>query len=140
MLNVKQKAEEAGSSQLDVAIKRGVLVRIRVQDPHGIFSRANSSPTFQHAALPELTVGVLRGRSFRSAEHLSDDITGHDYQIAVPTGEPLSVWVHTRYFNLADSRGVPIPATGTVATFQAAPGIDQSFTIQITGALANVRP
>jgi hypothetical protein len=91
--------------------------------------------------LPRLTVGVVYGHgAFHAAQRVGSDSNGHNYQTAVPVGVPLTVWLHSRYFTMADAQGAPIPSTGGLATFQATPGVDRNYVVNITAAYPNPLP
>ena len=54
----------------------------------------------------------------------------------IPNGVPLNLWLFSRHVTLADGQGKTIPANGQRTPFQAAAGIDQSFTFNVTGLAA----
>jgi len=56
--------------------------------------------------------------------------------MAIPTGAPLQLWLVSGFVTLADQNGTPLQNAGTKIPFQAAPGVDQAFTINVTGTIS----
>jgi hypothetical protein len=83
---------------------------------------------------PGLIVGVVFGSgAFLAADITSVDRSGRDYQITIPAGMPLKLWVFSRHVTLTDSKGLAVDNSGGRIPFQAAAGQDQTFTLNVTG-------
>ena len=119
-------------SNLDVLLERGVFLNVRINDPQGLLP--TSAKTLFDP--PHLIVGVVFGNgAFLASSGVSTDGGGQNYQIAVPTGVPLYLWLFSRHVSLADAQGKAFPLAGAAISFNAASGVDQSFTINVTGKL-----
>jgi hypothetical protein len=115
-------------------MKRGVFLNVRVNDASGLLPATPASPL----DFPHLIVGAVYGTGgFLTAETVNVDSGGRDFQMPVPAGTPLSLWLHSRQVALADASSAPVNnlATGAKIPFQATAGQDQSFTFQVTGAV-----
>jgi hypothetical protein len=78
---------------------------------------------------------IFGNGAFLSASRTTATAVGRDYQIAVPTGAPLHLWLFSRHVTLADAQGKAFSRGGAAIPFQAAQGSDQSFTINVAGKL-----
>lgn len=118
-------------STLNVQLQRGVYLDVRINDSQGL--AVSSGNLF---SMPHLVVGVIFGTgAFLSAGLKSTDATGQSFEIAVPTGAPLKLWLYSQHVALADAQGKVLNSSGTALPFTASPGANQSFTINVTGKL-----
>ena len=114
----------------NLVLARGVFLKVRIDDPKGLLPRTKDGPL--RAA--NLIVGVdFRAGAFLGADNTGVDSAGRDYQMIVPAGEPLRLWLFSRDVVLTDSGGKPVDAPGALIPFQAAAGIDQVFTFTVSG-------
>ena len=66
------------------------------------------------------------------------DSSGRDYQMAIPTGVPLKLWLFSTDVALSDAAENPIKATTAVLIpFQASAGQDQIFAFSVAGPAAH---
>jgi len=108
-------------------------LKVRINDPRGLL------PKVQDGLLgtPKLIVGVkFRNGAFHGAENTSVDSAGRDYQVIVPAGEPLRLWLFSRDIALADAAGKSVAGPGALIQFQAPAGADQTFTFTVSGPAA----
>lgn len=112
-----------------LVLKKGVLLRVRVNDPAGLL------PTqVGPISAGNLIIGVRFGiGAFHAATAKRIDKSGRDYELVIPAGMPMSLWVFSRHVTLTDSKGSPIDNSGAMIPFQAAAGQDQSFTLDVSG-------
>jgi len=118
------------TAQLNIPLQSGVFLQVRFNDPLGLL------PATQTAAdIPHVVTGVFAGKGgYLAASRISVDSSGQNYRMAIPTGVPLSLWLFSRHVLLADSAGNAVPAQGSRTPFQASPGVDQVFSVNVTGA------
>jgi hypothetical protein len=76
---------------------------------------------------------VFGSGAFLAADIASVDRSGRDYQMTIPAGIPLKLWVFSRHVTLTDSRGLSVDNSGGKIPFQAAAGQDQVFTLTVSG-------
>ena len=113
-----------------LVLKRGVFLRVRVNDPAGLLPPVKDSPS--RAA--NLIIGVVFGSgAFLAATNTRMDQTGRDYQMSIPAGMPLKLWVFSRHVTLTDSLGSPVDNSGGRIPFEATAGQDQTFTLIVAG-------
>ncbi len=113
-----------------LVLKRGVFLKVRVNDPKGLLPPMKNDPS----RAPNLIVGVVFGNgAFLAAANTRADQTGRDYQMSIPTGVPLKLWVFSRHVTLADAAGLPVDNSGGRIPFQAVAGQDQVFTLHVSG-------
>ncbi len=113
-----------------LVLKKGVFLKVRVNDPLGLLPRVKDSPL----GPLNLIIGVVFGEgAFLRATNVSVDQAGRDYQMAIPAGMPLKLWVFSRHVTVADSRGLPVDISGAKVPFQAIAGQDQLFTLTVSG-------
>jgi hypothetical protein len=111
-----------------VQLAKSVAVTIRINDPLSLLKAANT------IASP-LVVGV-RDRWGRLHPGRETAVSGssHNFQVDVPYGTPLNVWLHSWRFLLADSTGGPIDHWGAQFPFQVgASSTAPSFVFNIAG-------
>jgi hypothetical protein len=116
-----------------IVLKKGVLLKVRVNDPAGLL------PAVKEDFLRPLNliVGVVFGEgAFLRATNTGVDGAGRDYEMSVPAGTPLKLWVFSRHVTTADSRGLPVDNLGAKIPFQAAAGRDHAFTLHVSGRAA----
>jgi hypothetical protein len=121
-----------GVVTLAVVMQRGVFLTVRVDDPKGLLPRTATSPL----DFPHLIVGVVVGQGgFLGAETVNVDSSGRYFEITIPAGTPLKLWLQSRYVTLADASSAPVDNSGARISFQAAAGADLTFTFQVSGAV-----
>jgi hypothetical protein len=119
-------------SDLDIKLERGVFLDVRVNDPQKLLP-TSSNTLFDS---PRLVVGVVFGNgAFLSVPLKSTDSAGRTYELAVPSGIPLRLWLFSQHVTLSDSRGKTLTSPSAAILFTAASGIDQTFTVNVTGRL-----
>lgn len=83
---------------------------------------------------PNLIIGVVFGSgAFLGATNIGADRSGRDYQMSIPAGVPLKLWVFSRHVMLTDASGARVDHSGGSIPFQAVAGRDQVFTLNVTG-------
>ncbi|MBI1898203.1 MAG: carboxypeptidase regulatory-like domain-containing protein [Acidobacteria bacterium] len=113
-----------------VVLKKGVFLKIRVNDPGGLLPPVKNDPS----RAPNLIIGVVFGNgAFLAAEITRADQSGRDHQMSIPAGVPLKLWVFSRHVTLTDSKGLPVDNSGGRVPFQALTGQDQVFTLNVSG-------
>jgi Carboxypeptidase regulatory-like domain len=115
---------ENGAMQLT----KGVTVNIRINDPLSLLKGANT------IASP-LVVGV-RDRSGRLHPGRETPVSGgsHVFQVDVPYGTALNVWLHSWRFLLTNSTGAAMNRLGAQVPFQVAVnGTAPTFVFNIAG-------
>lgn len=113
-----------------LVLKRGVFLKVRVNDPKGLLPLMKSDPS----RAPNLIIGVVFGSgAFLAAANTRADQSGRDYQMSIPTGVPLKLWVFSRHVTLTDAAGLAVDNSGGRIPFQAVPGQDQVFTLNVSG-------
>lgn len=116
-----------------IVLKKGVLLKVRVNDPAGLL------PAVKEDFLRPLNliVGVVFGEgAFLRATNTGVDGTGRDYEMSVPAGTPVKLWVFSRHVTMVDSRGLPVDNLGAKIPFQATAGRDHAFTLHVSGRAA----
>jgi hypothetical protein len=113
-----------------LVLKRGVFLKVRVNDPRGLLPPMKNDPS----RAPNLIVGVVFGSgAFLAAANTRADQSGRDYQMSIPAGVPLKLWVFSRHVTLTDAQGLPVDNSGGRIPFQAVAGRDQVFTLNVSG-------
>ncbi len=119
------------SAKFALVLTKGVFLRVRINDPKGLLPTVKDGVS----SAGNLIVGVkFRSGGFHGAENTGVDSAGRDYQIAVPAGEPLQLWLFSRDVALTDAGGKPVDAPGALIPFQARAGTDQVFTFTVSGS------
>ncbi|MCW5979791.1 MAG: carboxypeptidase regulatory-like domain-containing protein [Bryobacteraceae bacterium] len=119
-----------------IVLKKGVFLRVHVNDPVGLLPMLDLGTMSRR----NLIVGVRFGKgAFLGARETNTDKTGFDYEMVIPAGEPLSLWVFSRHVTLTDSKGSAVDNSGAMIPFQAVAGQDQSFTLNVTGHVPGVQ-
>ncbi len=113
-----------------LVLKRGVFLKVRVNDPRGLLPPVKNDPS----RAPNLILGVVFGSgAFLAAAITRADQSGRDYQMSIPAGVPLKLWVFSRHVTLTDAMGLPVDNSGGRIPFQALAGQDQVFTLNVSG-------
>jgi hypothetical protein len=121
--------------QQNLALSKGVFLNIHVSDPSLLLPPIPAGPFAQ----PGLIVGVIFGNgAYLAATNTGAVQFGRDYQVPVPAGTPLKLWVFSRHVTLTDSAGSSLAGTGAMIPFTATAGIDQVFTFNVSGAAAKL--
>ena len=77
----------------------------------------------------------IRQWAYLGAENTGVDIAGRDYQIVIPAGTPLRLWLFSRHVALNDASGKAVDVTGVQIPFQATAGLVQTFPFTVSGAV-----
>jgi len=118
------------TAQLNIPLQSGVFLQVHFNDPNGLLPA-----TLTAAEVPHVVTGVFAGNGgYLAAGQVAADASGQNYRMAIPTGVPLSLWLFSRQVLLADSAGNAVSAQGSRTPFQASPGVDQVFSVNVTGA------
>ncbi len=116
-----------------LALTKGVFLKVRIGDPKHLLPQVKDGPL----RAGKLIVGVKFGDgAYQGAQNTSVAANGRDYQMVVPAGLPLQLWLFSRDVALTDASGKAVNSPGTTIPFQAADGQDQNFTVTISGLLA----
>ncbi len=98
------------ANQTTTAVK-GSLLQVRINDPQKLMA------TNKSASASDIVVGILLPQAlFQPMRLASSDTTGRTYDIAIPTGMPIRVQIHSSHLQIADSQG------GSLGPVNAAPG------------------
>lgn len=90
---------------------KGSLLQVRINDPLKLLA------TDKATSAGDIVVGILLPQAlFQPMRLASSDKTGRTYDIALPTGMPVRVQVHSTHLEIADSQGF------SLAPLNAAPG------------------
>jgi hypothetical protein len=123
----------AAVAKQNIALTKGVFLNVQINDPQGLL--AQSVPSLMSAG--GLVVGVRFGNgAFLGAPSTSVGSTARSYQMPVPAGVPLGLWLFSHQVVLTDSGGKAVSTPGALIPFQAATGQDQSFTFTVSGPAA----
>lgn len=126
------EVDGAAVGVVKMVLKRGVLLRVRINDPKGLLA------TEKVTALGggRLIVGVrFRSGAFLGSEAVSPFPGGQEFRMVVPAGLPCGLWLFSRSLLLDDSSGARLTARGTLFPFQAKVGGDEIFTFTASGDL-----
>lgn len=115
---------------LDIQLTPGALLNVTVNDPQQLLPTSESGPL----DFPHLIVGVYFGSgAFLAAQRTAAGTGTQIYSMAVPTGIPLNLWLHSRFVSLADAAGNPLASAGAKLPFTASPNSTPGFTVNVTG-------
>lgn len=118
------------ASRQNIALTKGVFLKIRVNDPLGLLPRALDSPL----RAGKLSVGIQYANgAYLGAPNTAVDSTGRDYQMTIPIGVPLKLWLFSSDIALTDTGGKPVNTSGTLIPFQASADQDQVLTVTVSG-------
>lgn len=113
-----------------LVLQKGVFLKVKVNDPQGLLPTVKNDPS--HA--DNLIVGVIFGNgAFLAADLTRADRGGREYQMAIPTGAPLRLWIFSRHVTLTDTAGSTVDNSGGRIPFQAIAGRDQEFDLRVSG-------
>jgi hypothetical protein len=116
-----------------LALTKGVFLNVRINDPTHQLPQVKDEPL----RAGKLIVGVKFGDgAYQGAPNTGVDAEGRDYQMVVPAGMPLQLWLFSRDVALTDAGGKPVNSAGATVPFQAVAGQDQNFTFVVSGPLA----
>jgi hypothetical protein len=105
-------------------------LKVRINDPKGLLPKEKDGPM----RAGNLKVGVnFRNGAYLGAANTSVDSAGRDYQMTIPAGERLRLWLYSLHVTLTDAAGKPVDVSGALIPFQASAGIDQVFTFTVSG-------
>lgn len=110
-----------------LVLKKGVFLKVRINDPMGLLPKTNPGPL--HAG--GINVGVkFRSGAYVGAQNTGLDSGGRDYQVAIPSDEPVNLWLFSADVALQDAAGKAVDNKGSLILLQVMPGQDQivSFT------------
>ncbi len=128
---VRVTVAASATSNQNVVLQKGVFLKVRVNDPMGLLTQNGPSDA------GKLVVGVNFGNgAYLGAALTGTDATGRNYQMAVPAGVPLQLWLFSRQVALTDVTGKPVDTSGAPVPFQATAGNDQAFTFAVAGLAA----
>jgi hypothetical protein len=84
------------TASIEVTLKRGVAVPIRIDDPDRLLSTHEGKTRGAH-----LMLGVANdARVFRSAKHVSQDVSGQDMHVIIPFNRAIKLVVYSSFFRL----------------------------------------
>jgi hypothetical protein len=111
-----------------IQLTKSVAVTIRVNDPLSLLKAANTMAS-------PLVIGVRdRWGRFHPSRETSVNAVSHIFQVDVPYGTALNVWLHSWRFLITDSAGAPINRLGAKIPFQVlADGATPTFVFNIAG-------
>jgi hypothetical protein len=128
---VRVTVAASATSNQNLVLQKGVFLNVRVNDPVGLLTQNGLS------GAGNLVVGVNFGSgAYLGAATTEVDAAGRNYQIAVPAGVPLQLWLSSSQVTLTDAGGKPIDTSGALVPFQATAGNDQAFTFAVSGPAA----
>ncbi len=129
---VRATVTAASVTQVTLTLTKGVFLRVRVNDPTGLLPSVVDGP-FGGG----LAAGVKFGNgAYLGAANTDVDSGGRDYQMVIPVGTPLSLWLHSSKVALVNSQGHAVSTSGALVPFQAVAGLDQLFTFTVSGSAA----
>jgi hypothetical protein len=98
----------------NIRVRRGGVVRIRLDDPQSLLPSVATSYGERRA-----TIGIMSADgTFRETRLRSLDATGRDLTITVPFDTPLRLWVNPNGVAVRAPDGRTLLRAGTVAAFQ----------------------
>jgi hypothetical protein len=111
-------------------LRKGVVLSVQINDPGNYMIQ----PTKQGTP-PDLILGIWGPQNlFYPVQLTAKNAQGASYGIAIPAGTPLRFQIQSRYLNLADSQGKPLPNNAAQLAFQSNAGnAAPAFTYTITG-------
>jgi len=114
-------------------LTKGVFLNVRINDPLHLLPQVIDGPM----RAGNLIVGVkFRNGAYLGAKNASVDAGGRNYQIIIPAGEALNLWLFSRHVALTDAAGNLVNVSGAPIPFQASPSVDQAFAFRVSGPLA----
>jgi hypothetical protein len=126
----------AAVSQQTISLTRGVFLKVRINDPMGLLPQSVDG-----AFGAGLSIGAIFGNgAWLNTQNINVDTSGRDYQMPIPAGMPLNLWLHSSRFSLVDSGGSTIAASGFAVQIQAVANVDQTFTFAVSGPVSVSQP
>jgi hypothetical protein len=111
-----------------LVVKKGASLTIQINDPNGLLSNSKN-PALNPGGL---VVGVKYGNgAFVGADTMISQPAGRTYQISVPVGVPLAVWLHSKVLTIADSTGKALALPGALVPFEATAGQNMTLTFSL---------
>ena len=99
------------SMRVDIRLKRGAIVRIRLDDPAKLLAQHQGK-----TAGAEVLMGVSGDNfMFFPASITAQDEAGRTYGLLVPFAQPVKLAITSSFFQLADSAGIALPRSATTA-------------------------
>jgi hypothetical protein len=130
---LKVTVSTSAVSKQSIVLPKGVFLKVRANDPLGLLPKVKSGPL----GGGRLLVGVhYANGAYVGAENTAVDSSRRDYQMAIPIGIPLKLWLFSSHVTLTDASGKAVDTSGASIPFQAAAGQDQIFTFTVSGATA----
>jgi hypothetical protein len=86
-----------------VKIRKGSIVKIRMQDPNRLLSQKT-----RDGRQPHLLIAVAAARGLSPAHRTGKDTAGADYEVTVPDDMRLTMQVISRDLKLGDDHGIPL--------------------------------
>jgi hypothetical protein len=115
-----------------LVLTKGVFLKVRINDGARLLPQTKDGPI----RAGNLLVGVkFANGAYLGAENTGVDTAGRDYQMIIPAGVPLKLWLFSRHVSLKDIGGAIVDVSGAQTPFQASAGLDQTFTFTVSGAL-----
>ena len=119
-------------SSTTLVLRKGALLKVRINDPQRLLPQTKDGPLGG-----PFVIGVKFGKgAFIGAGNTSLDPSGRDYQMAIPVGQQLYLWIFSRRFTLTDAANKPVDVSGVPSAFQALAATDQVFTFSVSGLQA----
>ena len=124
------------ASKATLVLTKGVFLKVRINDPTHLLPQVKDGPL----RASNLIVGVkFANGAYLGATNTGVDTSGRDYEMIVPTGVPLKLWLFSHHVSLADTSGQAVDMSGALISFQATSGSDQVFAFTVSGPTAQSR-
>jgi hypothetical protein len=114
-----------------VQLEKSAIVAIRVDDPLGLLPQSL-------LVAPPLALGIRDDLNYYHAAGppAAVDASGRTYQIDVPYGRPMRVWLQSWKFSFTDGEAAPLASAGALIPFEAVQSAAApAFTVRITGEI-----
>ena len=98
------------SQNLAIKLKRGAVVRVRIDDPGKLLEQNEGKTAGAHLLLGVGTDALW----FHAAPIVSKDPTGRDHQVVVPFDRQVNLTVFSPLFELGDSSGSSLEKSGSI--------------------------
>jgi hypothetical protein len=126
---VRMVVSAGNTSTRTLILTPGVFLRVRVDDPSGLFPQTVDAPWGPR----KLPVGVSYANgAYQGAANTSVDAAGRDYQLVIPTGTPFQLWLFSRDVAVTGADGKAVDVSGSQIPFEATPGHDEAFTFTVS--------
>lgn len=121
------------ASRQNITLSKGVFLKVRVNDPLGLLPPALDGPL----RAGKLSVGVQYANgAYLGAPNTAVDSAGRNYQMTIPAGVPLKLWLFSSDVAITDTGGKPVNTSGTLIPFQVSADEDKVFTFTVSGKAA----